>query len=594
MNKIKALELIAKRLRIHSLQMTTRAKSGHPTTCLSSAELISCLFFDEMRYNIKYPEDTGNDEFILSKGHASPILWAAFAEARIIPFKDLESYRQINSKLEGHPTPRMPWIKYATGSLGQGLGIGLGMAEAVKIQKLGSRVYVMLGDGECAEGSVWEAAELATKLKTDNLTAIIDINRLGQSGESLHGHDIKKWKAKWDAFGWKTLVIDGHNIPQILNAFKKAKKQKGPVVILAKTLKGKGLKFLENREGWHGKPLNDEQLAFALSELGPMPDIDSRFYLNKPRYDKSIKHSIKKIPITKYEKKDLVATRVAFGKMLSKMGINEKVVAIDGDTKNSTYTLDFFEKYPQRSFECFIAEQNMISIAQGLSAKGLIPFAATFGAFFTRAHDQIRMAGIAGANINLVGSHVGVSIGEDGPSQMALEDISMMRSIPDSTVLYPSDGISAEALTELMINNKGINYLRTSRPKTSIIYKNNEKFKIGGSKTLLKGGKTVVIAAGITVHEALATNTKKKFTLIDAYSVKPLDKNLVSLCKGKKVIVVEDHYPEGGLAEAVMSLGIKVNKHLCVKKVSRSGSKEALMKYHGIDSISIKKAIESK
>jgi len=493
------------------------------------------------------------------------------------------------SNLEGHPTPRMPWIKYATGSLGQGLSVGLGMALGIRIQKLKSNVYVLLGDGECAEGSVWEAAELASKLKVDNLVAIVDANRLGQSGESLHGHKVSQWKKKWNAFGWKTIVIDGHNIIKLMDAFLAARKSKKPAVIIAKTMKGKGISFLENKDGWHGKVLDEEMLNSALEELGPMPYFDARHYLNKPRTVKVRKYNFKEVHLPDYEIGDMVATRKAFGNMLLKLGKNENIVTVDADTKNSTYTLDFMNKYPERSVECFIAEQNMIGISQGLSAKGLIPFAATFAAFFARAHDQIRMAGVAKSNLNIVGSHVGVSIGEDGPSQMGLEDISMFRSIPESVVLYPCDAVSAEELTRAMCLRKGINYLRTSRPKTPVIYKYDEKFFIGGSKVLKKGGRTIVITAGVTVHEALKVN--KKFTLIDAYSVKPLDNRIIKLCKGKKVIVVEDHYPEGGLGEAVRSLGIKVDKHLCVNKVSRSGSKEKLLKYHGIDSESIGREI---
>ncbi len=615
MNKVTALQQIATRLRHHVLTMTSNAGSGHPSTCLSSAELMSCLFFDEMRYNIQDPDNPGNDEFIMSKGHASPILWAVLAEARIIPFEKLSTYRKFGSELEGHPTPRMPWIKYATGSLGQGLSAGLGMALGIRIkheekkneeknqdkkrpksknQDAVPKVYVMMGDGECAEGSVWEAAELASKLKVNNLVAILDANRLGQSGESLHGHHVKVWKRKFSAFGWKAFVINGHDIGQILKSFRKAKKINGPAIIIAKTIKGKGVPFIEDHEGWHGRILNDKQLRTALEYLGPLPEIDARNYLRKPRIIKEKKY--KKILGLKprYRIGEIVATRKAFGNAMAKLGIDKRIIGIDGDTKNSNFLLEFFEKYPERSIECYIAEQNMIGISQGLSAKGLIPVASTFSAFLTRAHDQIRMAGVAKANIKIVGSHAGVSIGEDGPSQMGLEDLSMMRSVPESTVLYPCDAVSAEALTQIMIQNNGINYLRTSRPKTPVIYKNNENFRIGGSKTLLKEGNTVVITAGITVHEALKAKelTKKKFILIDAYSIKPLDKSLLKACKGKKVIVVEDHYPEGGLGEAVRSLGIKVDEHLCIKKVSMSGSKEKLLRWHGIDAKSIAKAVQ--
>jgi transketolase len=599
MQKEDVLSIISKRLRVHSLRMTTKAGSGHATTCLSMAELMSCLFFDEMRYNIKDSDDLANDEFVLSKGHASPILWAAYAEAGIIPLKKLEEYRQYPSALEGHPTPNMPWIKAATGSLGQGLSIGVGMAIAIKMRKLGSRVFVMLGDGECAEGSIWEAAAIARKQDLSNLIAIIDCNRLGQSGESLHGYDVKKWQQKWAAFGWNTFVCDGHDVHQILEALSEARTAHGPSIIIAKTVKGKGVPFLENKEGWHGKALKQDELVKALVELGPAQEIDARKFVAKPPKARPEKMKEKSPVGPKYKIGDLYATREAYGVMLEKMGINDKIVALDGDVKNSTFSEKFKEFYPEKFIECYIAEQNMVGMAVGLAAKGLIPFASTFGAFFTRAHDQIRMAAISRANIKLSGSHVGVSIGEDGPSQMALEDIALFRCLPNSVVLYPCDAVSAEKCTQLLALHNGISYLRTSRPKTPIIYSNGESFKIGGSKIIRRSfrDKVVIIAAGVTVHEAAkAVDELKKQKIyarvIDAYSIKPLDESAIkSASKGRKVIVVEDHYAEGGLGEAVASLGIPIT-HLCVKEIPRSGKPEELLHAYKIDSEAIIKTVK--
>lgn len=589
---------IAKRLRHHVLRMTSGAGSGHPTSCLSSVELVSCLFFDEMRFNVKNPFDLSNDEFILSKGHASPLLWAAYAEAGIIPIKKLEEYRKFPSPLEGHPTPNMPWVKAATGSLGQGLSIGLGMALAIKVRKVQSRVFVLMGDGECAEGSVWEAAEIAKKYDVCNLTAIVDCNRLGQSGESIHGSDVEKWKAKFAAFGWNVFVVDGHKINEILDAFAKVRMTHGPSVILAKTKKGKGVSFLEDKEGWHGKPLKQEDLQKALAEIGSMPVVDSKKFVNIPPRAVPDKIKIKSPAPPRYKIGDLAATREAFGVMLEKLGVDERVVVLDGDVKNSTYTEKFKEFYPERFFEGYIAEQNLVGMCVGFAAKGLIPHFATFAAFLTRAHDQIRMAAVSRSNIKLCGSHVGVSIGEDGPSQMGLEDLAMMRCIPESVVLYPCDAVSSERCTELSNNFKGISYVRTSRPKTPVIYKNSESFKIGGSKTVIRSfrDKVAIITAGITVHEAIiAANElrkeKKYARVIDAYSIKPLDQSIKSLAKKMKIVVVEDHYAEGGLGEAVASLGVPIN-HLCIRDVPRSGKPEELLSAYGIDSKAIIKAVK--
>ncbi len=604
MNKREALEKIATRLRIHSLQMTTTAGSGHPTTCLSMADLAACLFFSEMRYNISDPHDWGNDEFVLSKGHAAPILWAAYAEAGILPLEDLMSLRRVTSALEGHPTPRISWVKAATGSLGQGLSVGVGIALAQKIGKSPGRTFVMMGDGECAEGSVWEAANSAVLLRLNNLIAIADINRLGQSEATMHGHDLKAYERKFKAFGWEVYKVDGHNVGAILEVFEKVRKAKGPAVLLAKTIKGKGVSFVEDKNGWHGKPLKEDELLRALEEIGPMPEIDSRKYVRKPRAAQRPRWK-RALDFDKSQYTEKTATRLAYGIALQRIGeVNEWVVALDGDVKNSTYAEKFFEAFPKRSFQTYIAEQNMVGMGIGLSAKGFIPFIATFAAFLSRAHDQIRMSAYSFSNIKFCGSHVGVSIGEDGPSQMGLEDMAIFKPIPGCVVLYPCDAFSAEGCLESMLRQEGLAYLRTTRPATPLLYSREESFPIGGSKVLRKGEKDVatVIAAGITVFEALKAHDELKkegigIRLIDAYSVQPLDCETIRrevAETGGKVIVVEDHFPSGGLGEAV-ALALDGNTtivHLCITRLPRSGKPAELMEMCGISASYILKAVK--
>ena len=605
MDKKDVLANIAKRLRIHSLRMTTKAGSGHPTTCLSMAELISCLFFEEMRYNPKNPRDWANDEFILSKGHAAPILWAALAEAGIIHERELMNLRKLTSTLEGHPTPRMKWVKAATGSLGQGLSVGVGMALAMKLGKSPGRVFVMMGDGECAEGAVWEAANTASYLKLDNLRAVVDVNRLGQSEETMHGFDLKAYERKFNAFGWDVIRINGHNINQILGAFRKANQSNKPTSILAGTIKGKGVSSLEDKNGWHGKPLKEDALQEALKRLGPMPEIDSKRYVKKPKSRRTL-HLIKRYNFKKNSYYDKTATRRAYGNALLNLGqINEAVIALDGDVKNSTYAEDFFKTFPRRAFQIYIAEQNMVGMSLGLSAKGFLPFVATFSAFLSRAHDQIRMASYSFSNIKFVGSHSGVSIGADGPSQMGLEDLAIFRPIPGCAVLYPSDAYSAEGCVESIARHKGLAYLRTARPATPLIYSKKHKFPIGGSKVLRKNkkDKATVIAAGITVYEALKAHEELKkegisVRVIDAYSIEPIDKkNIIREVNEakKKVVVVEDHYQNGGLGDAVAgTLGGKAEiVHLAIKELPRSGKPEELMEKYGINAKHIKNAVKT-
>jgi transketolase len=604
MNRIAALEKIATKLRIHSLMMTTKAGSGHPTTCLSLAEIVSCLFFGEMRFNPKDPEDWGNDELILSKGHAAPILWAAYAEAGIIPLQELMELRKLTSELEGHPTPRMAWVKAATGSLGQGLSVGAGMAAAMKLGASPGRVFVVMGDGECAEGSVWEAANAASFFKLDNLCAIVDINRLGQSGATMHEYDVADFAGKFRAFGWDVLSIDGHKIRAILGALKKIGEAGKPTVILAKTIKGKGVSFTENKNGWHGKPLKENELRAALEEIGPLPEVDAASFV-RPPIESARPEFERNFAFERTAYKDKTATRLAYGNALLALGkTHGGIVVIDGDVKNSTYADKFFEAFPRRSFQSFIAEQNMVGMGMGFAAKGYIPFMATFAAFLSRAHDQARMAAYSLSNIKICGSHVGVSIGEDGPSQMGLEDLAIFRPIPGCVVLYPSDAYAAEACVEAAARHLGMCYIRTTRPATPLLYAKDDAFPIGGSKVLRKSenDKATVIAAGITVFESLKAYEELKkeglgIRVVDAYSVKPLDgetilKNVAET--GSRAVVVEDHFEAGGLGEAVASAlaGRARIKHLCVRELPRSGKPDELMDRYGISARHIIAAVK--
>jgi transketolase len=602
MARTEHLRKIATRLRIHSLRMTTASGSGHPTTCLSAADLAACLFFREMRWNAKDPDDPANDELVLSKGHAAPLLWAAYAEAGVIPLESLLDLRKISSDLEGHPTPRMRWVKAATGSLGQGLSVGVGMALAQRLDKSPARAFVLLGDGECAEGQVWEAAAAASNWKLRNLVAVVDVNRLGQSDPTMHQHDLAALKRKFRAFGWDAIIVDGHKIDKILAALRLAGKKGKPTVLLAKTLKGKGVRFIEDRNGWHGKPLKADELARALEEIGCLPDVDSKRFIRKPKPFRK-RRSVVALGFPRTAYKEKTATRLAYGNALVSLGrVDPSVVAIDGDVKNSTYADKFFEAFPGRSFQSYIAEQNMVGVGMGLAAKGYMPFMATFAAFLTRAHDQVRMAAYSFSNIKLCGSHVGVSIGEDGPSQMGLEDLAMFRAIPGAVVLYPCDAVSSEACVAAMAAQRGLAYIRTTRPATPILYPADETFPIGGSKVLRKepDDAVTVIAAGITVHEALkARDALKKEGLgvrvVDAYSVAPLDKGTILrevAETGGRAVVVEDHFAGGGLGDAVAQAlaGQARLIHLCVRELPRSGKPDELLEKYGISATHIARA----
>jgi transketolase len=602
------LKGIANQLRIHSIEETTAAGSGHPTSCCSAADLVAALFFGHMRYDPKNPHFYNNDRFILSKGHAAPLLYAAWAETGLFPVENLLKLRQLDSDLEGHPTPRLPFADVATGSLGQGLSVGVGMALCARLDNLDYRTYVLLGDGECSEGSVWEAAALAGYNQLNNLIALVDVNRLGQSEAAPLGHNLDAFKRRFEGFGWRTEEIDGHDLEEIVEVLAAVGLGNQPLVILAKTLKGAGISFLQDKEGWHGKPLSKEEADRAIAELRPSAKsgigqpIAAPAHLPPPKNEAPASY-----PAVSYKLGDKVATREAFGNALARIGdVDQRVVALDGDTKNSTYSDKFLKKFPNRFTECFIAEQNMVGVATGFAVRGKVPFASTFATFFTRAFDQVRVAGISTANVKLCGSHVGVSIGEDGPSQMGLEDLAMMRAVVGSTVLYPSDAVSAEKLVEQMASHKGVCFLRTSRPKTEVLYGNDEQFPIGGAKVLRQaaGDKATVVAAGVTLYEALkAADTLKGegigITVIDCYSIKPLAKDTILAAAQKTnqvVVTVEDHYAEGGLGDAVAgelsASGIRVHK-LAVRELPRSGKPEELMAKYGIDAHAIVKAVKA-
>ena len=593
----------ATNLRIHSITATSEAGSGHPTTCLSAADIVSALFFHAMRYDTNDAQNPNNDRFILSKGHAAPLLYAAYAEVGIIATEKLCTLRQIDSILEGHPTPRFEWTEVATGSLGQGLSLGLGMALNGKfLDKSDYRVYVLLGDGETAEGGVWEAAALASHYQLNNLIGIVDVNALGQSQRTMHAFDIDTYCQRFEAFGWQTIGIDGHNFDEILPALDQAKASTDrPTMIVAKTFKGKGVSFLENADNWHGKAIaKGEELDEALAELGPLHlepvQIEAPTTVNS-----GVDRAANESEPPDYPPDEEVATRGGYGTGLAKLGTaNPNVVALDGDTKNSTYAEQFMDLHPDRYFEMFIAEQNLVGAGIGLAKRGKIPFVSTFAAFLSRAYDQIRMSAISQANIKYAGSHCGVSIGEDGPSQMGLEDIAMFRAIPGAVVLYPSDAVSAERLVTEAAAHDGIVYLRTSRPKTPILYDTNEKFPIGGCKVIRQSSEDTltVVAGGVTVHEALKAHQMLAaegiaIRVIDLYSVKPVDVEALKAAAAdtnKTLITVEDHYPEGGLGDAVLDAvateDIRVHK-LAVTGIPRSGKPEELLEHHGISANAI-------
>lgn len=599
MSDLSDLQEKAKLVRKWCLISTSEAASGHPTSALSAADLGTVLFDKYFTYDLNNPLNLYNDRFVLSKGHASPLLYALFAIAGAFPLEELRTLRKFGSRLEGHPTPKFPYSEAATGSLGQGLSVGAGLALLAKREKLPYRTYVLLGDGELAEGQNWEAANFASYYKLDNLIAIADINRLGQSQETMFGHHIEEYIARFTSFGFEVIAIDGNNLFEVDKAFKLATENDSgkPFVIIAKTYKGKGISFLENKDSWHGKPLKKEDLEKALAELGKVND-NLKFNLKKP----------KKLQLTKkikspedlefnYSKEQQYATREVYGQAITALGeINKNIYALDAEVKNSTYSQDFLKAIPGRFIECFIAEQNMVGVAVGLSRLGKIPFISTFAAFLTRAADQIRMAAIGKTNLKCVGSHAGVSIGEDGPSQMGLEDFALFGTIPGSIIFHPCDAVSTAKIIPRMADYEGIAYLRTLRPKTPVLYETNENFQIGGSKILRQSRDDVlsIVAAGITVFEALKAYEELKkeginIRVIDCYSIKPVDTNTLNKSlketKQKIIITVEDHFEHGGLGDFVLSAVsdtcARVEK-IAVTQISQSGQPAELLDAAGI------------
>ncbi len=605
---IQHLKQLAKLIRYWILLSTTEAGSGHPTSSLSAVELmVSLMFGGFFKFDLKHPDNPNNDRLIFSKGHASPLFYSLYAAAGELNEADLKQLRKFTSQLEGHPTPKFPYAEVATGSLGQGLSIGVGMALNAKyLDKLPYRTYVLLGDSEFSEGSNWEALQIASHYKLNNLIGILDVNRLGQRGETMHGHNISAFKNRIGAFNWNTITVDGHDFDDIELAYQEAQKdKKAPIMIIAKTFKGKGISFLENQENWHGKSLSEGEFKKAKQELGGV-DKNIRGTISSP-----IEHHLSIAPqsttqsFPSFKKGVNIATRKAYGITLAKLGYqNPNIVSLDAEVCNSTYANIFAKHHPTRFFEMYIAEQNMVSAALGLSRRGKIPFVSTFASFLTRAYDQIRMAQYSASNIKLVGSHAGVSIGEDGPSQMGLEDIAMMRAVGGSVVLYPSDAVSTEILVRLASEYQGMVYLRTTRSVTPVIYTYNQVFLIGGSQTVKQSSSDAVtlIAAGITLHESLKafemlSNDGITARVIDLYSIKPIDTKALKKAASEtsKLIVIEDHHPEGGMAEAVRTAvgntGVPIHS-LAVRKMPMSGTREELLDYEEISANAIVRRVK--
>lgn len=599
------LDTTCRQIRANIIRSTTAAGSGHLTSSLSAVELMAGLMFGGVfRADFKRPNYQNNDRLIFSKGHAAPLLYALYAVAGAIPAKELLTLRKITSRLEGHPMPRFPYTEIPTGSLGQGLSAALGEALAAKMDKYTYRVYCLLGDSEMAEGNVWEAIQLAGYKKTGNLVAILDMNGLGQSGPTMLGNEAGAYVQRMRAFGWQTIVVDGHDLNKIVSAYQAAMKIKdAPVMIIGRTVKGKGVALVEGKEGWHGKVLDKVQAALALKAIG---QVDNKLRGIMAAPDKKTVATVKKTAPAeiKYNLGALVSTREALARGLTRLASRyPNLVVLDGEVKNSTHTELFQRKYPGRFIEGYIAEQNIVGMANGLARRGKIPVFTTFAAFMTRAFDQLRMASYAGTHQVFIGTHAGVNVGQDGPSQMGLHDIAMFRTLDHSTVLYPADAVAAEKLLEKSLGAEGLIYLRATRGELPVIYPTTTRFIIGGSHVLRHSKEDVItiVAAGVTLHEALAAAeklAKKKINVrvIDLYSIKPIDATTLktAIHETKKMIVVEDHYPEGGIAEAVRSaLGKDAGQvvSLAVRKTPRSGEPNELLAYEGIDAAAIQAAV---
>lgn len=595
--KMDHLKQIATLIRYYTLIATSNAGSGHPTSAMSATELMAGLLFGgTFRYDLDHPDNPNNDRLIFSKGHASPLFYALWAAAGKLTEAEMLTYRHFNSPLEGHPTVAFRYTEAATGSLGQGLSIGVGMALNAKyIDKLPYRSYVLLGDSEMAEGSQWEAIQIAAHYKLDNLIGVIDVNRLGQRGETMYGHDLTAYETRISAFGWETFLIDGHSFEEVLNAYQNAFKVSGkPVMIIARTLKGKGVSFLEDQDGWHGKVIEKDRLDEALNELGPV-DKSVRGQIPLPEDRNPPRQPAGEIGRMDYLPGKEVSTRKAYGNALKRIYPKyPMIVSLDGEVSNSTMAVTFKDAYPDRFFEMYIAEQNMVGAALGFARRGKVPFVSSFSAFLSRAFDQIRMSRYSDANIKFVGSHAGVSIGPDGASQMGLEDIATFRTILDSVVLYPADAVSTERLVEAAAEYDGIVYIRTTRQDTPLLYTPQDKFPIGGAKILKRSDadRFTVVGAGVTLFEALgAYEALKKegilIRVIDLYSIKPIDSKTLheAARETKAILTVEDHYEAGGIGEAVMSAlsAIPVPIYsLAVRKKPKSGKPAELLDFEGI------------
>ena len=599
------IRALGQQLRVDSVRCSTAAGSGHPTSSMSAADLMAVLLARHFRYDWQRPRDPANDHLIFSKGHASPLLYSMFKAAGVVSDEELMTgYRRFGSVLEGHPTPVLPWVDVATGSLGQGLPDGVGVALAGRyLDELPYRVWVLCGDSEMAEGSMWEALDKAAYYRLDNLTAIVDVNRLGQRGPTELGWDLDAYAKRVEAFGCRAVPIDGHDLGDIDKALSDAAGADRPTVILARTRKGRGFDEVEDREGWHGKPLPAEMAERAIVELGG----ERHLTVSGPRPEGG---SVRTRPsgevsLPRYEPGAKVATRLAFGQSLAAIGARPDVVALDGEVGNSTHAEEFAKAHPERYFEMFIAEQQLIAAAVGLSVRGYIPFASTFAAFFTRAYDFIRMSAISQANIRLCGSHAGVEIGADGPSQMALEDLAMMRAVHGSTVLYPSDATSTAYLVREMAGRGGVVYMRTTRGAYPVLYPPEEAFPVGGAKVVRSApdDQVTLIGAGVTLHNCLAAADQLgqdgiRARVVDLYSVKPVDIETLlaaAAATGDRLVVAEDHYPEGGIGGAVLEAFNDAGhpvlvKHLAVQGLPGSGTPQELMEAAGISAGQIAQA----
>ena len=599
---------LGQQLRVDSVRAAAAAGSGHPTSSMSAADLMAVLLANHLRYDFDRPSNPCNDHLVFSKGHASPLLYAMFRAAGAIDEDELLSYRSFGSRLEGHPTPVLPWVDVATGSLGQGLPMAVGLALAAKrFDRLPARVWVLCGDSEMSEGSMWEAIEQAGFLRLDSLCAIVDVNRLGQRGPTMHPWDLEAYATRARANGWHAVTLDGHDPQAIDSAYKEAASVAGqPTMIVAKTIKGAGIHTVADEEGYHGKALKNPEEA--VTELGGVRNL--RVSVARPAQDcQPHTFSVPGGELPTYDLGDEVATRKAYGAALTALGAgNAAVVALDGEVSNSTGSGQFEEAHPERFVECYIAEQLMIAMAVGLQARGWLPFASTFAAFLTRAHDFVRMAAVSRARLSLCGSHAGVSIGQDGPSQMGLEDLAMMRAVHGSTVLYPCDANQTAKLVAALADVSGISYLRTTRGGTPVIYPPDESFPVGGSKVVRQSGddRATVVAAGITLHEALAAADALAadgiaVRVVDAYSVKPIDRDgllAAARATGGRVVTVEDHWPEGGLGDAVLSAfageaAPPTVRKLAVRDMPASGKPDELLGVAGIDAAAIADAVRT-